>query len=147
MDDIKKLIFQRARNHAQFLCAYNWLGLLEQGTNLIPYFEEHGCVNIAIYGAAALGNMLLKELRNSKKVNVKYYIDRTAEVQREKDGIPVYLPEELTDAPDVDMIVVTAIAAFNTINQTPLAVRPELPVVSLETIIHARISEEWNENE
>ncbi len=147
MDEVKKLISQRDRNHAQFLCACNWLGLLEQGTDLVPYFEEHGCGNIAIYGAAALGKMLLRELQNSNKVNVKYYIDQAAEVQREKDGIPVYLPEELADAPDVDMIVVTAIAAFKAINRTLLAIRPELPVVSLEKIINARISEEWSENE
>ncbi len=140
---MQKLIAQRDRYHAQFLCAYHWLVLLEQETSLIPYFEDRQCSTVAVYGAAALGRMLVKELRNKSSISVSYYMDRNAVMRREIDGLWVYLPEELQQAPEVDMMVVTAVTAFDPVSRGLLEIRPEMPVISLETIINARISEEW----
>ena len=139
----KKIIAQRDRINAHFSCVFNWLELLEDGADLQPYFKDHKCSNIAIYGVAELGEMLLKEIKRGGVTKAAYFLDRNAARQREKCGIPVYLPEEFKDLPDGDMIVVTAIISFEAIEITLLKIRPEIPVVSINTIIDVRKDEVW----
>ncbi len=144
-DEKYRIILQRNRLKVQFACILQWLGLLEDGTNLQPYFKAHKCSRIAIYGAAEIGRMLLKEIERDNVIKVPYFLDRYAERQREKWGIPVYLPEEFSGLPDVDMVVVTAILSFKTVESILLRMKPEIPVVSLETIIYARKDEVWHD--
>lgn len=145
VEEKEKLDFQRKRNRELFLAALRWLELLEDGTNLLPYFEEHSCRRVAIYGAAEIGSVLLKELVKDNQIEVPYFIDKNAEKQREKCGIPVYLPEEFAELPDVDIVVVTAITFFESVYDTLVKIRPEIPVVSLNTIIEVREDEVWYE--
>ena len=140
---IQSLTRQRNRYKLFFERTYQWLTLLENRTTLIPYFEKHHCKKIGIYGIAEFGKMLYKELTEHNEIKVEFFMDKNAEKNRAIEGIPVFLPEELPDVPDVDMIVVTAVAAADSIARTLLKVRPELPIVSLNTIIDARMSEEW----
>lgn len=144
-EEKEKLNFQRKRNRELFLAALRWLELLENGTNLLPYFKEHNCCRIAIYGAAEIGRVLLKEFEKDNLIEVPYFIDKNAEKQREKWGIPVYLPEEFAELPDVDLVVVTAISFFESVSDTLVKIRPEIPVVSLNTIIEVREDEVWYE--
>jgi len=139
----KKIIIQRDRLKAQFSCVFQWLELMEDGTNLQPYFKDHNSSKVAIYGAAEIGRMLLKEIEQDNTIKVSYFLDRNAERQREKWGVPIYLPEEFTGLPEVDMVIVTAILSFEAIQDTLLEVRPDIPVVSLETIIGVRKDEVW----
>lgn len=141
----EKLILQRDRNRAQFSSALQWLELFEDGTNLIPYFKDHNCRRIAIYGAAEIARLLLKEIENDSITKVSYFLDKSAENQREKWGIPVYLPEEFVSLPDVDMVVVTAIYYFDEIYDNLLKIRQDIPVVSLNTILDVRRNEVWYE--
>lgn len=141
----KEIISQRDRNREQFWCALQWLELLEDGTDLCSYFREHNSSRIAIYGAAEIGRVLRKEVERDNVLQVLYFLDRNAEKQREKWGVPVYLPEEFAALPDVDMVVVTAIASFESIWSNLMRIRPEIPAVSLKTIIEVRKDEVWYE--
>lgn len=140
---IQNITYQRNRYKLFFERTYQWLTLLENGTSLIPYFEKRYCKKIGIYGNAEFGKMLYKELAGHSQIQVEFFMDRNAETNRTIEGIPVFLPEELPDVPEVDMIVVTAVAAADSIVRALLAIRPELPIVSLNTIIDARLNEEW----
>lgn len=144
-EEKEMLIRQRQRNRALFSCVLRWLELFEDGTNLIPYFKEHNCRQIAIYGAAEIGHILLKEIKKENMTKVSYFLDKSAENQKEKWGIPVYLPEEFVSLPDVDMVVVTAIYFFEDIYDNLLKIRQDIPVLSLNTILDVRRNEVWYE--
>lgn len=138
-----KLTRQCDRIRQHFECAYKWLGLLEDGINLIPFFEAHQCERIGIYGVSDLGMMLQKEIGRDGRIEVAYFMDRNAGDNRMVGDIPVYLPEEVMDTPEVDMLVVTAIVAYDSIWKNLLEMRPELPIVSLNMIIDVRVNEVW----
>lgn len=140
---IQSLTRQCNRYKLFFERTYQWLTLLENGSGLIPYFKKRQCKKIGIYGNAEFGKMLYKELAGHSEIQVDFFMDRNAENNRMIEGIPVFLPEELPSVPDVDMLVVTAIAAADSIVRTLLEIRPELPIVSLNTIMDVRINEEW----
>lgn len=140
---VQQLTYQRDRSKRYYDCTYKWLYLLEGGKDLTPFFQAHRCKKVAIYGIAELGKMLYRELERTDKVQVVYFMDKSAKSCQMMGDIPVYLPEEFSCAPEVDMIVVTAIVAFKTVNKALLEIRPELPVVSLQKIIDVRSDEEW----
>lgn len=146
-EERETLMFQKERNREQFHCTLQWLDLLEEGANLAPYLQDHQCRRIAIYGAAQMGEMLLKEIRQYGRWEVEpiYFLDRRGEWLREKEGVPVYLPEKFADLPEVDMVIVTAISYFASIRDQLILLRPEIPVVSLNTIIEVRKDEVWYE--
>ncbi|MCI8947770.1 MAG: hypothetical protein HFI91_12070 [Lachnospiraceae bacterium] len=146
-EERETLIFQRERNREQFHCVLQWLDLLEEGTNLAPYLKDHRCRRVAIYGAARIGEMLLKEIRQYEQWEVEpvYFLDQSGKWLREKWGIPVYLPEEFPDLPEVDMVIVTAISYFASVRDQLFLLRPEIPVVSLNTMIEVRKDEVWYE--
>lgn len=134
---------QLDRNKQHLNCALQWLELHEMKATLIPYFEARECRKIGIYGMAEFGKLLQKELAQSNEIETVYFMDRNAEQCRKVGNIPVFLPEELSGAPEVDMIVVTAFVAFSSISRTMLKMKPELPVVSLKSILDVRMGEEW----
>lgn len=140
---IQYLTNQNNRNITYYHTAYNWLYLLESNTDLSSFFEFHRCEKIAIYGIADFGKMLQKELERAGKVDIVYFMDRNAEQCRMIGGIPVYLPKELPDLPEVDLMVVTAIVAFPNVNKLLLEIKPELPVVSLNMIIDNCLDDVW----
>lgn len=142
-EQIQSLTRQCNRYELFFRRAYQWLTLLENGTTLIPYFEKHHCKKIGIYGGAEFGKMLYKELAAHSQIQVEFFMDRNAGNNSMIEGIPVFMPKELPNVSDVDMLVVTAIAAADSIVRMLLEVRPELPIVSLNTIIDTRMNEEW----
>lgn len=141
--EIGQLKEQKERNRQLFACTLEWLGLLEEGKDLLPYFRVHQCKRIAIYGAAGLGKLLYKELQKADDMEVCFFMDRNAMENREEAGIPVFLPEEFEQAPEVDMVVVTAVSAYDAISRQLLRIRPQIPIVSISTIVEARACEEW----
>ena len=144
-EEKEKLLLQKKRNRELFVTTLQWLELLEDGKNLLPYFREHDCRRIAVYGAAEIGGILLKEIEKDNLMEVLYFLDKNAEKQRVKCGKPVYLPEEFAKLPEVDMVVVTAITFFESVFDTLMRIRPEIPVVSLKKIIEVRKDEVWYE--
>ncbi len=137
----EKLMSARIKNRRLFVCALNWLQLLESGRDVIGYFTEREYKKIGIYGAGELAELLVQEMEKSQETQVGYLLDQTAAVNRKKYGYPMYLPEEFAVIEDVDMIVVTAITYFESISEALIRIRPEIPVVSLENIIKNRISD------
>lgn len=142
-EKIRQLTQQCDRIRQHFECVYKWLGMLEEGVDLMPFFEEHQCQKIGIYGASDLGMMLQKEINRDGRIKVAYFMDRNARENRMIGNVPVYLPEEVTDTPEVDMLVVTAIVAYDSIWKKLLEMKPELPIVSLNTIVDVRVNEVW----
>lgn len=139
--ECRKMAAGRMKNRELFVCALDWLRLLESGEDLLPYFRERDCRRIGIYGAGELAEILVWEMRRRDEIEIAYLMDQSAAANRERYGLPVYLPEEFTSVEDVDMVVVTAITYFDAISERLIRMRPEMPVVSLSGIIRKRISE------
>lgn len=142
-EEKEKLLFQKRRTRELFTMTLQWLELLEDGENLLPYFKERHCRRIAIYGAAGIGRVLLKEIGKDGGIEMPYFLDKNAEKQIETSDVPVYCPEEYEKLPEVDMVVVTAVSFFESICENLVRIRPEIPVVSLKTIIDVRKDEVW----
>lgn len=127
-----KLIKQKSDKVDKFKNYYymlnQWLILKQQGNALTKYFEENQFNNIAIYGVGEMGNRLYDELKDSD-ICVKFAIDKEDNRYME---VEVKSPED--DFEGVDVIVVTAIFAFEEINRK-ISPRVSCPVISLEDII------------
>jgi FlaA1/EpsC-like NDP-sugar epimerase len=139
--EVAKLKKQLTRSQTICGCTLQWIEILEDRHSLKAYFEQHHCKSVAIYGASDLGRLLMKEVQGY--CEVPCFIDRNAERYRVKWGIDVYTPEEYDKIPDVDMVVVTALASFDKVNEMLLEIRPEIPVVSLKVIINTLSDEVW----
>ena len=135
----------RAKNRELFLCAVEWLNILEHNENLVSYFQDHMCKTIGIYGAGDLGRALAKEFLRSNQIKVSFFLDRKHEGSLVY-GIPVLQPKDYCSSQDVDMVIVTAISSFQEINKSLLLAKPQIPVVSLREVVETRKLEIW-ENE
>lgn len=106
-----------------------WLDIKQKGGSLEKYFIDNGYKTIAIYGMGELGSRLYEELRGTS-VDVKYAID--------KDAMGIYADVDVLDLeddlPSVDVIVVTAIFAYDSISEN-LADKISCPIVSLGDIV------------
>lgn len=120
----------------KFKAYYNmlnqWLLLKQDGKNLKEYFKNNGYNTIAIYGMGEMGNRLYDELKDSE-IQVKYAIDKNADSTYAQ--IPVKDLED--DLEEVDVIVVTAIFAFEEIEEEILErVNYPYPIISLEDVVY-----------
>lgn len=107
-----------------------WLRLKQERKSLETFFAENQYKTIAIYGMGELGNRLYDELKDSN-IQVEYAIDEnTAGAYSE---VKVITPEE--NLPEVDVIVVTAVFAYNEIEEK-LSEKTHLPIISLEDIVY-----------
>lgn len=107
-----------------------WLRLKQERKSLETFFAENQYKTIAIYGMGELGNRLYDELKDSN-IQVEYAIDEnTAGAYSE---VKVITAEE--NLPEVDVIVVTAVFAYNEIEEK-LSEKTHLPVISLEDIVY-----------
>lgn len=106
-----------------------WLILKQEGKNLESYFVNSGYKKIAIYGMGEMGNRLYDELKNSS-VKVVYAIDKAAgSTYSEIDVFEI--DDEL---PEVDAVVVTAIFAFDEI-ENALSDKVSCNIISLEDVV------------
>lgn len=106
-----------------------WLIHKQESRSLTEYFEAQGYQSIAIYGMGELGQRLYNELKDSS-VNVKYAIDKNPEGSY--IDLEVITSEEKME--EVDVIVVTAIYAFDEIKQS-LSEQTEMKIISLEDVV------------
>lgn len=107
-----------------------WLSLKQEGKTLATWFEENGYKNVAIYGMGEMGDRLYEELKNTD-IKVAYAIDQNSDsiyselqIYQKEDGLP-----------EVDVIVVSAIFAFDEIS-IELKKRCSCPVISLEDVVY-----------
>lgn len=108
-----------------------WLMLKQEKKSLEIYFIDNGYKTVAIYGMGEMGSRLYEELKYSETVKVKYAID--------KNVANTYSELEVLDVEDdfeeVDVIVVTAIFAYDEIEET-IAEKYSGNIVSLEDVVY-----------
>lgn len=124
---------KRVKKIDKFRDYYNllnqWLILKQEGKSLEEYFVNNGYKSIAIYGMGEMGNRLYDELKGTD-IEVKYAIDREA--------VSVYSELEVLELEDdlkeVDAIIVTAIFAFEEIEED-LMTKIDYPIISLDDVV------------
>lgn len=89
---------QRYMNYSEIY--RKWLKAKMQGRSIGDYLLRHGYESVAVYGMAALGRMVVMELRDSC-VKLKYGIDKKG--KQFNLGIPIYKPEDELES--VDMVI------------------------------------------
>jgi lactate dehydrogenase-like 2-hydroxyacid dehydrogenase len=107
-----------------------WLELKNNGHSLAEFFEKNNYKNIAIYGMGHIGKRLYEELENTT-INVKYAID--GGIGLDSGDITIYSPEDVLET--VDVIVVTALHAYNSIEET-MKQKTNIPIISLEYVVN-----------
>ncbi len=106
-----------------------WMRIKQNNGSVTDYFNIYGYKSIAIYGMAEIGQILMHELEGSN-IKILYGIDKNTKVS---DKINIISPD--SDIPDVDVIVVTAIAYFDEIEEL-LSSKCNAKIISLEDIIY-----------
>lgn len=131
---MNKKIEDKNKKVDKFKAYYNmlnqWLLLKQEGKTLEEYFVNNGYKNIAIYGMGEMGNRLYDELKNSN-INVKYAVDENP--AGTYSDIEIFDKEE--EYPDADVIIVTAIFAFDDIEKE-LQKKIKFPVISLDDVVY-----------
>ena len=112
-----------------------WLFAEIDGRCLESYFINRGISTIAVYGVNELARRLLDKLRQSEKVEVKYFIDK-----RGKEilaPVPVYTLDELKNdyVSRTDLLVVSLVSIYDEIKES-LVQETDIPIISLETIVY-----------
>lgn len=125
-----KMEIQLNKMTAFYDLSVQWLALRQDGQNLSEYFRFNGYNSVAIYGMAGLGERLAAELQGTG-IEVRYVVDQNAD--RIDTNYPKYKPME--DLPNADVMVVTAIMAFQDI-QEMMEKRVEMPIISLEDVVY-----------
>ncbi len=120
---------QAGKNRAMFILMNQWTNLRQEGRNLEEYFLKNGYARIAVYGMGAVGQRLVKELRNSK-IEVVYGIDKNRDNIYSKIKV-ITMEERFTD---IDAVVVTVVKEFDTIREALLK-KIDCPVIAIEDIL------------
>lgn len=105
-----------------------WISALENGKNTVNYFGKYNIKSVCIYGFGVLGSLLFHELKNSD-IEISYVIDKNVK----SDEVDIYKLEEI-DNFECDIIVVTAIAAFDEI-LSKLREKTTDKIISIKEII------------
>lgn len=130
---MQKAIDEKVKKVDKFKAYYNmlieWLRIRQEGGGLEKYFIDNGYYSIAIYGMGEMGIRLYDELKNTA-IKVEYAVDKEASTAFSEIDI-VSIEEDL---PKVDVIIVTAVFAFDEIAEK-LGNMVEYPIVSLEDVI------------
>lgn len=108
-----------------------WVTLNEDGLTVGKYLKQKNIHNVAIYGLGALGKHLLYEIKK-ESINIVYGIDKRSDKLNLQ--IPFLNWEDKALLPEVDMLIVTAIADYEMIEKEICEIR-EYPVISLEELI------------
>lgn len=109
----------------------SWMQLRDRNRTLDRYFEDNNYKKVAIYGIGILGELFLEEAKRMN-LGIDYAIDRCAG-ERTFGNIPIRTMDE-ERFEDVDVIVVTPIQIFESIEQD-LSKKTEADIVSLEDIV------------
>ena len=118
------------KQSAMFLVMNQWINIKQANRNLEEYFLKNGLKKIAIYGMGAMGQQLVKELKDSS-VETVYGIDQNSD--KIFAGIRVVkMDDELAN---VDAVVVTVIKGFDAIREAILG-KLNCPVIAIEDILN-----------
>lgn len=118
---------------SQFYMLNRWLELEQNGRNISEYFDKNGYKNVAIYGLGTIGDRIISDLEKSD-INILFAIDANSDARISKD-FPVYSVEECVGKKS-DVLVVSAIFAFDDIKKKCQENHISIPIISLEDIIY-----------
>ncbi len=131
---MNEVVVEKQVNEEKFRIMYHmmekWMRIKQNEIGLDSYFNSYNYKKIAIYGMGDIGRLLINELSKSE-IKVIYGIDKNPGAADEK--IDIYSPDD--ELPEVDAIVVTAIAYFDDI-EAMLSQKISCPVISLEDIVY-----------
>lgn len=121
---------QRANKFVKYFnLLITWMQNANALGNVEDFFERHRFKSIAIYGAGKVGMLFYDLIKESKKFEVKYFIDRSS---KKLEEVKVYTINQ--KFPDVDVIVVSAIFDYENIKML-LGKKTKSSIVSLEDVI------------
>lgn len=104
-----------------------WVELKQKNINIVQYFEDRNCKDIAIYGMGEVGVRLLEELQE-KNINIKYVIDQ------KNNPLNLVTNKSINKKIEADIVVVTPIFAYDSIKKQ-LKNYCSCPIVSIEEVI------------
>lgn len=93
-----------------------WLENRNNNRTFVDYFHEIGCKSIAVIDAGEIGRILYGEIKKSD-IKVLWFADRNAEGLHDIDGIPVCMLKDIFDMPNVDIICVSPVYDYETVNK------------------------------
>lgn len=100
----------------------------QQGKSIAKFLDSRGFHSVAIYGMSNLGERLAKDLEEDN-FEVSYGIDR----RDISIAMPMYKLED--ELPEVDVIIVTALIAFEGIEEK-LKKKIRCPIYSIEDAVY-----------
>ena len=121
-----------------FYLMEKWIKVRQRGKSLKQFFEDNCIKEIAIYGMAEIGQLLMLELKETS-VNVKCGIDRNAK-DKEHLGIKVVDFYDVEEYKDLPAIVVTPTQYFDDIRRQ-LKEQTDAFIINLEDIVNYCIEE------
>lgn len=128
---VKHEVSMKKRFYLYYNLLNQWLMIKQENKSLEQYFVERNNKNIIIYGMGEMGNRLYDELKSSI-VHIDYAIDINADDTYSE--LQVKTPEEGLKNVTADVIVITAIYAYDDIYNT-IHTQVSCPIISLEDII------------
>ena len=112
-----------------------WTGLREQGITLTKYCRDRKAENIGVYGFGRLGRHLVWELEN-EGFTVPWIMDKRYDViSINNKKCRLLSPEEMGSIKDVDMIIVTALEEYYSI-EAQICRHTNVEVISIEQILN-----------
>jgi lactate dehydrogenase-like 2-hydroxyacid dehydrogenase len=126
---VEKKVTETEKFRIMYQLMEHWMRIKQRKGSLAEYFEAYGYKRIAIYGMAEIGYILLKELKETD-IEVIYGIDKNPNIS---STVRVISPE--SELPEVDAIIVTAIAYYDEIEEL-LRKKSDIKIISLEDVVY-----------
>lgn len=122
----------RECNKFKLLCDIymQWIKNKQDGKEIATSLINKGYQRVAIYGMNKDGDILISDLRNSD-VDIVCGIDRRA--AKLSSDIPLFTPDD--EIPEVDVIIVTAVAFYDEIKEA-MEKKVKCPIISIEDAVY-----------
>lgn len=113
-------------------CMDLWMDLREKDYSINNFFLSRNVQKVGIYGYGILGRHLIWELEQSN-IDIMCILDRRAESIKNAH-YPLYLPEDIGNIDQPDLIVVCAVNDFDVI-EASLCEKTHVSLISMDTIL------------
>ncbi|MBE5969036.1 MAG: glycosyltransferase family 2 protein [Lachnospiraceae bacterium] len=120
---------QYARDPLYYHMFYGITKLAMEGKNIASFVRKHNLKKAAIYGWGIAGKMLYKLLKK-EDVEISFIVDRN-NASNEYD-VPAF--NDVTDLPETEMIIVSAIADFHNIEKS-LYPHVDYPIYCMDDVV------------
>lgn len=107
-----------------------WLMIRQFNYSIDSFFADRGMDRVVIYGMKELGELLYRDLKNSK-IHIVQLVDKDADRMYADADMKLYNPDSLTT--DADVIVVTAVSEYAKIRDE-LRDKTTVPIISLSQV-------------